>query len=154
MKTLVTALALFATSSAAHAQDHSAEAVASAILNGFLARDVAAIAPHSNDNNAEFFAELTSGAASVDDLFGGWRGAAGTSWNGMILPARYLDGDTAVIPFAIETETGSAPLGTGTPERVIAVVLTLDSPQDTSWGLEDFNAIGFESYMEMASTPG
>ncbi len=135
----------------ASAQDYSAEAVASAILTGFLDQDAATIAPHSNAANTGFFAAILAGEEDASELFGGWRGAAGASWDGMILPARF-EATRAYVPFAIETPSGNAALTSGVPGRYIVVTLELDGPQDSTWGLEDINTIARQDYLARAET--
>jgi hypothetical protein len=163
--------ALFATlamtvSAPAQSVDTSdADAVAHAILTGYKAQDAAMIAPHSNDTNQRFFNELLSGAEDPSELFEGTRGAAGTGWNGNVLPARFEDGrhgfGQAIIPFAYEKADGimslsDIPTDEETlffdPGRYVAIVLTLDSATDTSWGFEDINYIATYTYDEMAGT--
>ncbi|WP_224814969.1 hypothetical protein [Hasllibacter sp. MH4015] len=135
----------------ADAQTHSAEAVASAVLEGMRSQDAGLIASHSNAANAAFFAEAAVDPDTASELFDGTRGEAGVTWDGMILPARYRTGSEglpeAIIPFAIETETGVAALGSGQPGRYISLVLTLDTPEDTTWGAEDINFIDRADYL-------
>ena len=133
-----------ATALPALAQDQPADAVASAILHGYVAQDVAQIAPHSNETNQRFFEGLLANPADAGELFEGTRGEAGLGWDGLILPPRYrTDGDRpeAIIPFAIEASSGPASLTSGAGGRYMAIVLTLDSPEDTTWGFEDINYI-------------
>ena len=146
------AAALMAAAPMAQAQEYGADRVASAILNGYLQQDVTLIAPHSNETNADFFAALLSGSESPSELFEGTRGAAGTSWDGMILPVRYNDRGRAIVPFAIEGQAGPAALGSGVDGRYMAIVLTLDAPDDTTWGFEDINYIGRADYAGMDET--
>ena len=153
MKYLIpAALTALSLASPALAQDHSAEAVTSAVLNGFLARDVAAIAPHSNETNADFFAAILAGTEDPNELWGGTRGEAATTWDGMILPARYQP-DRAIVPFAIEGPNGPVPLGSGQPGRYMVLTLVLDGPNDTTWGVEDINYIDRADYAARAATP-
>ncbi|MEX3015222.1 hypothetical protein [Gymnodinialimonas hymeniacidonis] len=144
-------LAALSIAGTANAQTQSAEAVASAILHGMRAQDASLIAPHSNATNAEFFAEAAVNPDTASELWDGTRGEAGAAWDGMILPARYRigreDRPEAIIPFMIETETGVATLGSGQPGRYISLILTLDTPDDTTWGAEDINFIDPADYM-------
>ena len=149
---LLAALALLATPPAANAQTMGPTGVAAAILQAYTARDVAAIAAHTNETNADFFAALVTGQEDPAELFGGTRGAAGTGWNGKMLPARFNGRGHAIVPFAIEAETGPTGLGSGAAGRYMAIVLTLDGPQDTSWGFEDINYIRRGDYAGMATT--
>ncbi len=148
--------ALLTTGAAAPAQTQSAEAVASAVLHGMRAQDASLIAPHSNATNADFFAEAAVNPETAEELWDGTRGEAGATWDGMILPARYRtspDGlPVAIIPFAIETETGVAALNSGQPGRYISIVLTLDTPDDDTWGAEDINFIDPGDYAGYAET--
>ncbi|UWQ94067.1 hypothetical protein K3728_09935 [Rhodobacteraceae bacterium M385] len=146
------ALAVLATTTIATAQDIGADRVASAILHGFVQQDVQAIAPFSNETNADFFNAIANGVESEAELFEGTRGAAGLGWDGMILPVRYNARGQAIVPFAIEGANGPAALGSGVDGRYMAIVLTLDSPEDTSWGFEDINYIGRSDYAAMAQT--
>lgn len=147
------ALALITASPMAVAQQYSAEAVAAAILTGYVAQDITVIAPHSNETNERFFAALLSGDESPSELFEGTRGEAGTTWDGMILPARYNDRGHAIIPFAIEGNAGPAALGSGVAGRYMSIVLTLDAPDDTTWGFEDVNYIDRGAYDTMSPAP-
>lgn len=146
---LLAALAVFAAQTAT-AQEQSAEAVASAVLHAHRAQDVTLMLPHMNETNQEFVQAYAEDPNQFGDVFRGTRGQAGVAWDGFILPARYTiepDGtNQAVIPFAIETTSGSAPLGTPGGEGYIAVVLTLDGPGDSTWGFEDINFIDASQY--------
>lgn len=148
----LTAFALFATVTAATAQDQTPGSVASAILNGYVHQDVTMIAPYSNETNANFFARLLAGDESPSELFDGTRGEAGTGWDGKSLPVRYNDRGQAIVPFAIEGANGPAGLFSGADGRYMAIVLTLDGPQDTSWGFEDINYIARSDYAAMAAS--
>lgn len=143
--------ALLASAPMAQAQTHSAESVAAAVLTGFVQQNATMIAPHSNANNADFFAGIVAGTEEASELFGGSRGAAGAGWDGMILPARY-DEMRAYIPFAIEADAGPADLGSGAAGRFIVVTLELDSPDDAHWGLEDINFIDRDRFNGFAQT--
>jgi hypothetical protein len=120
------------------------------VLDGYRGQDVAVIAVHTNQTNREFFAGLIAGSEDREDLFGGWRGLAATAWDGETLPARFTigyDGDReAIIPFAVETPTGTASLASGSAEVYLVIVLTLDDAADTSWGFEDVNRYRAEDY--------
>ncbi|QXT38426.1 hypothetical protein [Gymnodinialimonas ceratoperidinii] len=151
-KVFLTAVAVLAATTAGHAQTIGPERVAAAILTGFQFQDVDMIAPFANETNAAFFHGLQSGTEDPAELFDGDRGAAGIAWDGMILPVRYNDRAQAVVPFAIEGEATAMPLGSGVEGRYISVVLSLDSPEDTSWGLVDFNYIDRAEYAAMAET--
>lgn len=148
----VTALALLVTAPMAQAQEIGADRVASAILNGYLQQDIAMIAPFSNETNADFFAAILAGSESASELFEGTRGEAGIGWDGLILPVRYNTRGMAIVPFAIEGEAGPAGLSSGVEGRYMAIVLTLDSPEDTTWGFEDINYIRRGDYATMAET--
>ncbi|GAB5445961.1 hypothetical protein [Gymnodinialimonas sp.] len=143
------ALAVLAATPMAQAQDHSAEAVASAILHAHRAQDVTLMLPHMNETNQRFVQSYAEDPSQFGDVFEGNRAQAGVAWDGMILPARYTvepDGTfQAVIPFAYETDAGFAPLSAG-GGRYIAVVLTLDGPDDTTWGFEDVNYVSSGQY--------
>lgn len=145
-------LAVLATSPLAQAQEHSAEAVASAILHAHRAQDVTLLLPHMNETNQRFVRGYTEDPSQYGDVFRGTRAQAGVMWDGMILPARYTiepDGTfQAVIPFAYETDAGSAALSVG-GGRYIAIVLTLDGPDDTTWGFEDVNYVSSGQYAEL-----
>lgn len=145
-------LAVLVATPMAVAQEYSAGSVAAAVLTGFVQRDVAMIAGHSNETNAGFFADLASGAEDVSELWDADRGNAGMQWDGMILPVRYNDRGHAIVPFAIEGATGPASLTTGVDGRYMSVVLTLDSPEDTTWGFEDINYIRPADYATMATS--
>lgn len=142
---LAAVVAVVATT-AAQAQDHSPEAVAAAILTGFQTRDAAMIAPHSNETNEAFFADILSGTADANQLWEGDRGAAGIGWDGMILPVRYRNRGRAIVPFAIEGANGPVPLGSGEAGRYISIVLSLDGDEDLTWGFEDINYIDRDTY--------
>lgn len=148
----VAALALLITTPMASAQEYSPESVAAAVLTGFVQRDVAMIAGHSNGTNVGFFADIASGAEDVSELWDADRGNAGLQWDGMILPVRYNTRGNAIVPFAIEGPAGPAALGSGVAGRYLSVVLTLDSPDDTSWGFEDINYIAPSDYAGMPTT--
>lgn len=148
----MTALAVVASTTIVAAQDIGADRVAAAILHGYVQQDVHAIAPFSNETNSDFFYALENGIESEAELFEGTRGAAGRGWDGMILPVRYNARGQAIVPFAIEGANGPAALGSGVEGRYMAIVLTLDSPEDTSWGFEDINYIGRSDYAAMAQT--
>lgn len=145
------ALVLLALPTNAQAQDHSAESVAAAILTGYVQRDAALIAPHSNLTNTSFFSRIVAGTEDTSRLFEGTRGEAGTNWDGMILPARYAD-NFAYVAFAIEGPNGPAALGSGAPGRYMAIVLELDGPEDTTWGFEDINYIDRATYVARAES--
>lgn len=142
-------LALLAATPMARAQDHSAEAVASAILHGFLQQDVGLIAPHSNAQNADFFAEVVAGTEDRAEVFGGAHGIAAAGWDGMILPARFEDA-RAFVPYAIEGQSGAAALGSGVAGRYMVITLELDGPQDTTWGVEDLNYMTRSDFSALA----
>lgn len=144
-------LAFLAAAPMAQAQANSAESVAAAVLTGFVQQDATLIAPHSNGNNADFFAGIVAGTEEASELFGGTRGAAGAAWDGMILPARY-DELRAYIPFAIEGDAGPANLGSGAAGRFVVITLELDSPDDAHWGLEDINFLTRERFNGFAQT--
>lgn len=146
----LTALAFLASAPFASAQEIGADRVASAILNGYLQQDIAMIAPFSNETNVDFFAAILAGTESASELFEGTRGEAGIGWDGMILPVRYNSRGNAIVPFAIEGEAGPTALGSGVDGRYMAIVLTLDAPDDTSWGFEDINYISRSDYATMA----
>lgn len=144
------ALVALTTTPMAQAQEHSPEAVAASILTGFQQRDVTMIAGHSNETNAVFFTALAAGTEDLNDLWGADRGGAGALWDGMILPVRYRNRSTALVPFAIEGPDGPAALGSGVAGRYMSVVLTLDSADDSTWGFEDINYTdrdAFEGYL-------
>ncbi|ABD55298.1 hypothetical protein [Jannaschia sp. CCS1] len=147
---ILAALAVLVAAPMAEAQEYSAEAVAAAVLTGYRTQDATLIAPHSNATNAEFFANMMNGGEHPNQLWGGTRGAAGVGWDGMILPARINGRGDAVVPFAIEGAAGPAALGSGVAGRYMAIVLTLDGAQDTSWGFEDINYIDRTAYGAMA----
>ena len=150
MKTSVlSAIALLTLAPAAHAQQQGPGSIAAAVLNGYVRQDITLIAPFSNDTNARFFADLLAGRENPSALFDGTRGAAGTGWDGKTLPARYDEQGHAIVPFAIEGPGGPVSLGSGVQGRYMAIVLTLDSPQDTSWGFEDINYIARADYAAM-----
>ncbi|MEM7695619.1 MAG: hypothetical protein AAF318_14285 [Pseudomonadota bacterium] len=148
-KTLIALAALFVAAPAL-AQEQPASTVARAILSGYVERDVAAIAAHSNDYNQRFFSRALQSAEFAAQLWDGTRGEAGTGWDGNTLPARYRPGrdglPEAIVPFAVETKSGVAALGDGKRGRYIVVVLTLDSADDTTWGFEDFNFLPPSKY--------
>ncbi|WP_166486117.1 hypothetical protein [Jannaschia sp. CCS1] len=146
------ALAFFAAAPIAHAQEHSPESVAAAILTGFVERDVARIAAHSSAFNAEFFAAVAAGEMSGASVFNGVEGRAATAWDGLILPVRYRDGD-AIIPFAIEVDDVGQSLSSGADGRYIALILTLDGPEDQSWGIDDLNFVQRSAYATYSETP-
>ena len=143
------ALAVLAATPMVQAQEHSAEAVAAAVLEGYRTQDATLIAPHSNATNAEFFANMMNGSEHPNQLWGGTRGAAGLGWDGMILPARLSGRGQAIVPFAIEGADAPANLGSGVPGRYMAIVLTLDGSDDTTWGFEDINFIDPDAYATM-----
>jgi hypothetical protein len=132
----------------------NADAVAAAVLEGYRRQDIAAIAVHTNQTNRELFAGLIAGSEDREDLFGGWRGMAATTWDGEMLPARFAigyDGEReAIIPFAVETPTGTASLASAAGEVYLVIVLTLDDAADTSWGFEDVNRYRAEDYKALA----
>lgn len=140
---------------AAHAQDHSAEAVASAVLHAHLAQDITLMIPHMNETNQDFVVAYAEDPGRFGDLFAGSRAQAAVAWDGMILPARYTiepDGThQAVIPFAVVTANDVAPLGGPVVANAeyVAVVLTLDGPGDTTWGFEDLNYIDVSQYQSL-----
>ncbi len=134
------------------AQTHSAEAVASAILTAFQQRDVATIGAHSSAYNADFFASVISGEQDSASVFNGTEGRAAMAWDGLILPARYRPDGNAVIPFAREVGEGAVSLEVQLDARLIAVVLTLDGPDDTSWGIDDLNFIEVNDYMALSES--
>jgi hypothetical protein len=149
----IAALMCVATAQSVAAQEHSAEAVASAVLHGFLARDANVIGAHTNETNERLFAQIADGVRGATELWTGTRGEAGTTWDGLILPARFRGTTTAIVPFAIEAEGGSvASLQSGAAGRYISVVLTLDGPDDTSWGFEDINFIPPHRYEGYSAT--
>jgi hypothetical protein len=131
----------------------NADAVAAAVLDGYRRQDIAAIAVHTNQTNRDLFAGLIAGSEDREDLFGGWRGMAATNWDGETLPARFTigyDGDReAIIPFAVETLTGTASLASGSAEVYLVIVLTLDDAADTSWGFEDVNRYRADDYQAL-----
>ncbi|OAN75473.1 hypothetical protein A8B78_15755 [Jannaschia sp. EhC01] len=138
---------------AAHAQqspEHSAEAVASAVLHAYRAQDITQLMAHMNETNQSFVEAYAENPDQFEEMFTGTRSQAGVMWDGFIFPARYSvepDGTwQAVIPFAVETTSGFAPLADVSAGRLIAVVLTLDSPEDTTWGFEDVNYIPRSTY--------
>lgn len=145
------AMALIGITQVATAQDYSAEEVAAAILTGFVERDVARIAQHSNAVNVDFFNGLASGEIPASELFDDPKGQAAIAWDGMILPARYAP-NSAYVAFAIEGPNGPAALGSGQPGRYMALVLELDGPEDTTWGLEDVNYFERAEYIAHADT--
>jgi uncharacterized protein YdbL (DUF1318 family) len=71
-----------------------------------------------------------------------------------MLPARFAigyDGEReAIIPFAVETPTGTASLASAAGEVYLVIVLTLDDAADTSWGFEDVNRYRAEDYKALA----
>ncbi len=148
-------LALLATTPIASAQEHSAEAVAAAILTGFTQTDITMFLPHLNAYNAANLNAEVAVTLSFDEIFNDERAAAAIAWDGMILPAHYdnsgvyfgSENPVALVPFAIETDTGGAPLGSGAQGRLIVVTLTLDSPEDTTWGWKDFIYMDLDQYM-------
>lgn len=140
---ILATLALMATSSLAHAQDHGPEAVASAILNAFVAHDVATIGAHSSAFN---FARVQAGEVDGSSVFNGLEGRAATQWDGLILPARYDDG-YAIVPFAIEVGNDAHSLSTQSEGRLIAIILTLDGADDRTWGIDDLDVVQPEAYM-------
>jgi len=152
MATAVTAIAPHT----ARAQVHSAEAVASAILHAHRAQDVTLMLPHMNETNQRFVRGYAEDPSQYGDLFRATRAEAGGQWDGLILPARYTiepDGtQQAVIPFAYETRNGSVPLSGSGGGRYIAVVLTLDGPEDETWGFEDVNYIPPSQYQALLET--
>lgn len=131
----------------AHAQDHSPEAVAAAILTGFTRADATMILPHLNAYNAEAMSPEVFEEHPFETIFDDPRAHAAMAWDGMILPARFDYLNTAFVPFAIETETGFTSLTSGEPGRLIVVFLDLDSPEDTTWGWEDFGYMDRERYL-------
>ncbi|MBF9042016.1 hypothetical protein HKCCE4037_01650 [Rhodobacterales bacterium HKCCE4037] len=146
-KTSLAALcALALTAATAQAQDYSAEEVASAILTGFVARDAAQIAAHTNETNAAYFAAILDGSENPEPFWADTRAEAAAGWDGMILPARYDGDDRAYVPFAIEGETSAASLTSGEAGRYMVIALTLDSAEDTSWGFEDINFFDLPRY--------
>jgi hypothetical protein len=151
-RAFLSVVALLAATTAGQAQDIGPERVAAAVLTGFQLQDVDMIAPFSNQTNAAFFEGLQSGTEDPAELFDNYRGAAGIAWDGMILPVRYNARAQAVVPFAIDGASSAMPLGSGVPGDYIAVVLSLDGPEDTSWGLVDFNYIDRADYAAMAET--
>lgn len=136
----------------AQAQEFSADRVAASILTGYQTQDAVLIATHSNATNADFFAAVVAGTESPSELFEGTRGEAGINWDGLILPQRYNDRGRAIVPFAIEGPAGPAALGSGVEGRYMAIVLTLDGAEDTTWGFEDINYIDRAAYAAMAET--
>ncbi|MEX3015221.1 hypothetical protein [Gymnodinialimonas hymeniacidonis] len=144
---LVTCALMLASIQPAAAQAHPPEAVASAILTAFTNRDVAGIGAHANAFNADIFAAFASGEAPSDSVFNGLEGRAAVAWDGLILPARYTADGTAVIPFAIEVGSAGQPLNSGADGRYIAVFLTLDGPEDQSWGIDDLNFVQRGAYL-------
>ncbi len=148
---ILATLALMATSSLAHAQDHGPEAVASTILNAFVARDVATIGAHSSAFNEGFFARVQAGEVDGSSVFNGLEGRAATQWDGLILPARYDDG-YAIVPFAIEVGDDAQSLSTQSQGRLIAIILTLDGPDDRTWGIDDLDVVQPEAYMAFSET--
>jgi len=140
-------LAVVATGASAQTQEHSPEAVAAAILTGFTSADFTVIWPHLNAYNIETMSPEIFEEHTFAEVFDAPRAHAAMAWDGMILPARFDYLTSAFVPFAIETETGFAPLGSGEPGRLIVVTMTLDSPDDTTWGWEDFNYMDRDRYL-------
>lgn len=149
------AMALVSVTQMAHAQEHSAESVAAAVLGGFVQQDLQTILAFATESEAESAAEVLADAESAaelaEGLFEDLRGQAAIGWDGMILPARY-DDLRAVVPYAIEGEAGPAALGSGVTGRYIVMSLELDGPDDTTWGLSDYIYVTRESYMRMSQT--
>lgn len=143
-------LATLGTTGISHAQQYSAEAVASAVLHAHRAQDITLLIPHMNETNQSFVQAYAEDPNQFGEMFRGTRAEAGVNWDGLILPARYTvepDGTfQAVIPFAVETTSGYGALGAAGGGRYIAVVLTLDGPDDSTWGFEDVNFVPRSSY--------
>lgn len=135
---LAAALALLG-AGAAQALDRSdPSAVASAFIEAYKARDLKAMAPLVNANNAKLFEKLAvegKSGRTYDRVFSGWRAEAVDGANGITGPVRLRDdGAEALVPIG---EAGG---------ETFVIVLT-DEP--AGWAVEDINSPSSASFQAL-----